>query len=165
MHCTESSSSTDAAEDKPKWAHSSSPDVATSTALRWTRPLARAQHFEDVVGEERGHGGAVLVDGLEDLDEDLQRGDGRRPLLGLVRDHRRQVLVRVPGILPKNGRGTSYPLLNKMMRLVDLFKYLFSPPGLVASLCGMLTPLALDREEERDEGVLQLLFVLELITH
>ena len=73
-----------------------------------TRPLARAQHFEDVVGEECGHGGAVLVDGLEDLDEDLQRGDGRRALLRLVRDHRRQVLVHVAGILPgkshKNGQ-------------------------------------------------------------
>ena len=65
------------------------------------RLLARAQHLEDVVCEEGGHGGAVLVDGFEDLDEDLQRGDGRCSPLGLVRDHRRQVLVRVARILPE----------------------------------------------------------------
>ena len=63
--------------------------------------LTRTQHFEDVVCEEGWHGGAVLVDGLEDLDEDLQRGDGWRSPLGLVRDHRRQVLVRVARILPE----------------------------------------------------------------
>ena len=35
----------------------------------------------------------------------------------------------------------------------------------MASLCGVLPPLALDGEEERDEGVLQLLLVLQLVPH
>ena len=33
------------------------------------------------------------------------------------------------------------------------------------SLGGVLPPLALDGEEQRDEGVLQLLLVLELVAH
>ena len=33
------------------------------------------------------------------------------------------------------------------------------------SLRGVLPPLALDGEEQRDEGVLQLLLVLELVAH
>ena len=53
-----------------------------------------AEDLEDVVGEEGGHGGRVLVDALEDLDEDLQGGEGRAAALSVVRYYLGRVVVK-----------------------------------------------------------------------
>ena len=104
----------------------------------------RAENLQDVVGQQGGNGRAVLVDGLQDLDQDLQRLEAGGTLLGLVGDDRRQVLVgsrrgpasfgNVSGSGASRGRET-------------------------------LPTSALDRQQQRDERVLQLLLVLELVAN
>jgi hypothetical protein len=89
--------------------------VCRVEAYRATAASGGAEHLQDVVRKEGRNGGAVLVDTLEDLDEDLKGREGRAAPLTVVRDHRRQVL-QFPLLLAAAERTSCLAALYRLLR-------------------------------------------------